>query len=263
MIDARLALAEVVIREAGDLAATYYAGRETLVHEAKGAHDFVSIADRRVEALIRERLAAAFADDGFLGEESGGNGGDRCWVVDPIDGTHNFLLGIPVWGVSIAYVVGGEPVIGLVYLPCDGRLYTAVRGRGAWCNGQPLRVSQTIALSDATIAVGVSRRGDANLPLRLLDRALREGSAVRCLGACVAGLTLVAEGAIDAYYKAHLNAWDCLAGILIVREAGGRINHVLGMVMLAQGGPVLASAPALFDKLAPMASLETGAAPSM
>ena len=257
MIDTRLALAETVIREAGALAAKYYAGREALTQEMKGAQDFVSAADRQVEALIRTRLAGAFEDDGFLGEENGGGGGDHCWVVDPIDGTHNFLLGIPIWGVSIAYVIKGEPVIGLIYLPCEGRLYAAVRGRGAWRDGQIIRVRRTVELSHATVAVSFSQRADASLPLHMLDTALRGGSAVRCLGACVVGLALVAEGAIDAYYEAHVNAWDCQAGILIVREAGGRVNNVPGPVMMARGGPVLASGPALFDKLASAAGLGT------
>jgi myo-inositol-1(or 4)-monophosphatase len=112
--DARLAVATPLIREAGELAAGYFAGRATLTGETKGPQDFVSIADREVEALIRARLAEAFPGDGFLGEESGGAAGERCWVVDPIDGTNNFLRGIPLWGVSVAYAIAGEPVIGHV-----------------------------------------------------------------------------------------------------------------------------------------------------
>src|ERR1700730_10666092 len=139
-INARLAVATPLIREAGDLAAGFFARRETLTRETKGPQDFVSVADREVEALIRTRLAEAFPNDGFLGEESGGAAGECCWVVDPIDGTNNFLRGLPLWGVSVAYAIASEPVIGLIYLPCVDRLYSAVRGQGAWCNGIPIRV---------------------------------------------------------------------------------------------------------------------------
>jgi myo-inositol-1(or 4)-monophosphatase len=253
-IDARLAVATPLIREAGDLAAEYFNRRATLMRETKGPQDFVSIADREVEALIRTRLAEAFPDDGFLGEESGGAAGEHCWVVDPIDGTNNFLRGLPLWGVSVAYAIAGEPVIGLIHLPCVGRLYSAVRGRGATCNDVPILASRIDDLAQATILVGLSRRTSPDLSLGMIEMALRGGSALRCMGTCVVALAMVAEGTADAYYEAHVQPWDCLAGLLIVREAGGRTNDVPGPVMLARGGPLLAGTPALFDRLAGVAS---------
>jgi myo-inositol-1(or 4)-monophosphatase len=252
-IEARLTTATAVIREAGDLAAEYFARRTTLARETKGPQDFVSLADREVEAAIRTRLAKAFPDDGFLGEESGGGAGERCWVVDPIDGTNNFLRGLPLWGVSVAYAIAGEPVIGLIHLPSVGRLYSAVRGRGATCNEVPIHVSRIDDLAQATILVGLSRRTSPDPALDMIDTALRGGSALRCMGTCVVALAMVAEGTADAYYEAHVQPWDCLAGLLIVREAGGRTNEVPGPLMLAQGGPLLASSPALFDQLAAVA----------
>jgi myo-inositol-1(or 4)-monophosphatase len=253
-IEARLAVATRLIREAGDLAAGFFARRETLTRETKGPQDFVSIADREVEVLIRTRLAEAFQQDGFLGEESGGGAGERCWVVDPIDRTNNFLRGLPLWGVSIAYAIADEPVIGLIYLPCVGRLYSAVRGGGAWCDGVPIQVSRATDLAQATITVGISRRTSPDLSLPMIETALRSGGALRCLGSCVVALAMVAEGTADGYFEAHVQPWDCLAGILIVREAGGRTNKVPGPVMLSRGGPLLASAPALFDRLAEVAA---------
>jgi myo-inositol-1(or 4)-monophosphatase len=253
-IDERLATATAVIRQAGELAAGYFSRRADLVRETKGRQDFVSTADREVEALIRTRLAKAFPDDGFLGEESGGAAGEHCWVVDPLDGTNNFLRGLPLWGVSIAYAIAGEPVIGLIYLPCVGRLYSAVRGRGATCNDVPIHASRIDDLAQATILVGLSGRISPDLSLGMIETVLRGGSALRCIGCCVVALAMVAEGTAEAYYEAHVQPWDCLAGLLIVREAGGRTNDVPGPVMLAQGGPLLASSPALFDRLARVAS---------
>ena len=253
-IEARLAVATPLIREAGELAAGYFAHRATLTREIKGPQDFVSIADREVEALIRTRLAEAFPGDGFLGEESGGGAGECCWVVDPIDGTNNFLRGLPLWGVSIAYAIAGEPVIGLIYLPCVGRLYSAVRGQGATCNGVPIQTSLIGHLAQATMLIGLSRRTSPDLSLGMIETALRGGSGLRCFGTCVVALAMVAEGSADGYYEAHVQPWDCLAGLLIVREAGGRTNDVSGPVMLARGGPLLASTPALYDRLAAVAS---------
>jgi myo-inositol-1(or 4)-monophosphatase len=252
-IEARLTVATQLVREAGGLAAGYFARRATLTRETKGPQDFVSIADREVEALIRTRLAEAFPEDGFLGEESGGGAGEHCWVVDPIDGTNNFLRGLPLWGVSIAYAIAGEPVLGLIYLPSVGRLYSAVRGGGARCDGVPIHVSRTSDLSQATIAVGLSRRMSPDLSLPMIETVLRNGGALRCMGSCVVALAIVAEGTADGYFEAHVQAWDCLAGILIVGEAGGRTNQVPGPLMLARGAPLLASTPALFDRLATVA----------
>jgi myo-inositol-1(or 4)-monophosphatase len=236
------------------LATRYFSRRTDLVRETKGPQDFVSIADRAVEEMIRARLAAAFPTDSFLGEETGGTPGEHCWVVDPIDGTNNFLRGLPLWGVSIAYAIAGRPMIGLVYLPNVDRLYIAVRGRGATCNGVPIHVSLVSNLADATSLVGLSHRISPDLSLGMIETVLRRGSALRCIGTCVVALAMVAEGTADAYYEAHVQPWDCLAGLLIVREAGGRTNEVPGSMMLAQGGPLLASAPGVYDLLAAVAS---------
>ena len=248
-IEARLTFATQLILEAGQLAARHFAHREDLTRETKGPQDFVSIADREVESLIRTRLTEAFPADGFLGEESGGETVERCWIVDPIDGTNNFLRGLPLWGVSIAYVITGEPVIGLIHLPCVGRLYSAVLAGGAWCDGMLIHANRVADLAKATIAVGISRRTSPDLSLPVIEIALRNGSALRCMGTCVVALAMVAEGSVDAYYEVHVQPWDCMAGMLIVREAGGRTNEVPAPLMLAHGGPLLASAPALFDRL--------------
>src|SRR5205085_6798179 len=139
----------------------YFNRRERLVVELKGPGDFVSIADREVEQLIRRELAAAFPDDLFLGEETAAQftgAFDRCWVVDPIDGTHNFLRGIPYWNVAIAYVEGGRARIGIVFDPSHDELFHTVRGSGAWCDDgvgtERLRAASTSVSDGAFVAFG-------------------------------------------------------------------------------------------------------------
>ena len=145
-------------------------------------------------------------------------------------------------------------MIGLIHLPCVGRLYSAVRGQGATCNDVPIHASRIDDLAQATILVGLSRRTSPDPALEMIETVLRGGSGLRCMGTCVVALAMVAEGTADGYCEAHVQPWDCLAGLAIVREAGGRTNDVPGPVMLARGGPLLASAPMLYDRLAAVAS---------
>src|SRR5205823_13310116 len=157
----RYTFACAIARKAGEVALDYWNRREQLVVELKGPVDFVSVADREVENLLRRELAAAFPDDRFLGEETARDFAgqfDRCWVVDPIDGTHNFLRGIPYWNVAIAYVERGRAAIGVVVDPPHGELYHAMRGGGAWCDAAGgttrLRAAPTAALAGAYVALG-------------------------------------------------------------------------------------------------------------
>ena len=161
MIDERYELAQDVARRAGALALDYWRNRDRLTVELKGPQDFVSRADRDVEALIRRDIAAAFPDDRFLGEETAAaftGPFDASWIVDPIDGTHNFLRGVPYWNVAIAYVEQGRPRIGVVYDPVNGELYRAERGGGAWrddvSGGAKLHVAATSELAGAYVALG-------------------------------------------------------------------------------------------------------------
>lgn len=246
----RATFAEELIREAGALALSFYRQRDRLARESKGHQDLVTIADQAVEALIRRRLSEAFPEDGFLGEESGGTPTASFWSVDPIDGTGNFIRGIPVWGVSIGFVEDGKPSIGLIYFPVEDRLYKATAGGGATRDGHPLAASTATDVSDSLLCFGSSLRVEAEPTLAFFERALRGKSSLRYLGACVGGMVLVAEGTAEAYYEAHSNTWDCLAGIVIAREAGCRVNGFPGTGDYAQGGPILVAAPGVYDALA-------------
>ena len=149
-LDLRLLAGCAIVREAGQLARDYFSRRESLEIEFKGQQDLVSIADRNVEEVLRERLAVSFPGDAVLGEEGGGgDGARRTWVLDPIDGTFNFLKGIPCWGVVAALVVDGRIEIGLTYDPVHDEMFTARRGGGAFRNGAPVRVSGNLGVDSS------------------------------------------------------------------------------------------------------------------
>lgn len=249
----RLAAAEAVTREAGSLARRFYEGRDNLVIEGKGAHDLVSKADREVETLIRDRLAAMFPDDGFVGEEhahalvAADRGGH--WVIDPIDGTWCFLNGIGSWCVSVAYERAGVIEVGVIYDPIAGELFAAGRGGGARLNGQPIRVMDARSLGDGSISVGYSLRSEPDTMLPLFEKLLRSGGMYQRHGSGALGLAWTACGRLAGYVEPHMNSWDCLAGLLLVTEAGGFTNDFLANDGLTGGNPVVAGPEGLRAEL--------------
>lgn len=240
-----------VARQAGTLARSFFAQRGALAVEKKGVQDLVSRADREVEELIKAALLARAPGSSVLGEEGGG-GHDATgplWVVDPIDGTLNFLRGIPHWCVSIALVQAGEVKAGVVYDPVADEVFAAHAGGGARLNGVPTRVSSGARFDEAVIAYGDSHRIPKDAP-RAVVRALEDRHVeLRKLGAGALGAVWVAAGRVDAFFELHLNPWDALAAWLVVREAGGRANDFLGDDGLSRGSPLLVSNPALYDEL--------------
>jgi len=248
-LDARLAAAEAAIREAGDLAAGYFSRRETLLIDRKGAQDLVSEADRACEEQIVAALSRAFPQDGFLGEEGGRRNADAAalWVIDPIDGTHNFLTGIPFWCLSIGLVIGGEAVLGVIYHPAADELFSAKRGGGAFVNGVPMTVSGETDITRARLCVGFSYRRPVADHLRAVDALLSAGCEYLRLGSGALGLAYTAAGRFDGYWERHLNAWDAAAGLALVRESGGWTNDFLAGDGLLKGCEMLASTPALVD----------------
>ncbi len=239
----RLDAAGRIARQAGLHALALRRDLASLEVEEKGLQDFVTRADVEVEALIRDALLRRFPDDGLLGEENSRrapNDGHGTWVVDPIDGTSNYIRGIRHWGVSIAYVQDGRTEIGIVHDAPNDALYAARRGAGANRNGRPISVSKTADMNRALAILGMSRRMSLADYLDEIRRLTEAGADYRRLGAAAIGLARVAEGVADLYFEAHLNPWDALAGMLIVTEAGGTIRSTDFATMLADGGPVLA-----------------------
>ncbi|MFA1538632.1 inositol monophosphatase family protein [Actinomadura monticuli] len=262
LADELLELAAATAREAGRMLVDKRpADGPDVVQTKSSPTDVVTQMDRAAEQLIIERIRAARPDDAFLGEEGGtraGGSGVR-WVVDPIDGTVNYLYDLPDWAVSIAAEVDGEAVAGAVEIPRRGESYTAVRGGGALLHTasgtRELRVNARVPLGRALVATGFGydagrRAGQA----RVLTGVLPNVRDIRRGGSCCVDLCSLAAGRVDAYYERGVQAWDVAAGALIVQEAGGRVEGLHG----APASPELtvAAGPgtfeALHDLLAPL-----------
>lgn len=243
--------AAALARSAGAVARRYFEGEIAFAIEAKAEpQDWVSVADHAVERHIRDEIARRFPGDSMLGEETGGVLSDRLWVVDPIDGTLNFVHGMRYWCVSIAYLERGVRRIGAIYDPSLDELFIAVAGQGARCNAAPMRVSACASLDRALISLGYVHRHDLEQHLDVRRALLSAGAAVKDPGAGALMLAHVAAGRFDGFYEPHMHPWDALAGLLLIEEAGGRVAPYPGSAGLVAGGLVLAAAPALYDALA-------------
>jgi myo-inositol-1(or 4)-monophosphatase len=260
-LTSRYLAAQSVAWEAGRLALGYLADRGRLQVEIKGPHDFVSAADHAVEGLIAGRLAAAFPADAFLGEESHGttapDSSGLLWVVDPIDGTANFVRALPDWCVSIGLLVEGRPEIGVIYVPEADELYAARRGHGASRAGAAIRVSDRTTLAGATIGLDHSFDGSSAEHRAHIAALHAHGAEYRRNGSVAVSLTRVASGRLDGFIELHLNAWDVAAGIVLVQEAGGWTNDFFAGDGLDKGNPIIAAAPGIRDQLLAITALES------
>jgi myo-inositol-1(or 4)-monophosphatase len=222
---------------------------ENLQVSTKGPGDFVSKADREAERIIKTDLMEARPTYGWLGEETGGDAGEdptRRWIVDPLDGTTNFLHGMPHWAISIALEHKGEIVSGVIYDAAKDE-----KGAGAWMNDRRLRVSGRKNMSEAVFATGVPFGAKATLPAMLHDLArLMPGCAgVRRWGSAALDLAYVAAGRYEGYWERELNAWDIAAGVLLVREAGGYVGPIDPRDDVLTGRSIVAANAQLYDPL--------------
>jgi myo-inositol-1(or 4)-monophosphatase len=255
----RLHAAAAIAREAGVVALKRFGDRTSFTVGFKGPQDFLTEVDGEIEQLIATRLHALFPGDGFVGEEGENRTaqeGAPIWVVDPIDGTANFARGIPHFCVSIALTTPTQLLAGAIYDPALSELFAGQAGGGAFLNGERMRVAATSDLRLAAIEVGWNMRGGPDRYLGLLSRVVAAGSAVMRCGSGALALAYVAAGRSDAFVEHHINAWDCLAGNLLVKEAGGYVTDFLSRDGLRKGGPLLACAPALRDALGGLVALE-------
>ncbi len=253
----RLAIAEAVLHEAGALALDYFRRRHELAIQFKGPQDVVSHADREVERLIRERLSAAFPGDGFLGEEHGAEGDQsRCWVIDPIDGTQNFLRGIPYWTVVLAFVVDGQTELGLTADPLHDESWVAWRGRGARRNGGEIACRRPEHPGEACVALSFGFKDDWRQYVDMQARFLERGVDMRRLGSTALILAHIADGRLDVLYAPGNQSWDCLAGLLLVAEAGGAVGNFLSAYGLTGRGPTVASVRSMRGLVSELTGLE-------
>ena len=257
MSDPRFLCAQGLAREAGQLMRRRFEDRSSFSVSFKGHQDLLTEVDGEVESLVRRRLAEIFPDDSFIGEEGERQASESVWVVDPIDGTSNFARGNPHFCISIAHLKDSRPNIGVIYAPMRDEMYAAAAGQGATLNGEKIAVSGTADIRQATLEIAWNTRSGVPGYLSLLERVMARGSGtIRC-GSGALGMAYVAAGRIDGYVEQHINAWDVLAGLLLVQEAGGYVSDFLTGEGLAKGNPVLACAPALRRELAETSGIGT------
>jgi myo-inositol-1(or 4)-monophosphatase len=231
---------------------------ENLQVSRKGAGDFVSRADIQAEKIIKEELMGARPTYGWLAEEGGEDEGEdptRRWIVDPLDGTTNFLHGLPHWAISIALEHKGQIVAGVVFDPAKDEMFFAEKGAGAWMNDMRLRVSGRHRMIESIFATGLPFAGRSDLPdtLRELGRMLPVCAGVRRWGSASLDLAYVAAGRFDGYWERRLNSWDLAAGMLIVREAGGMVEPLNPAGDILADGEIVCSNEALFNGFAKVA----------
>lgn len=244
-IAARYDAAQQIAQAAGIEALRYFRSFESLTIDRKGHQDLVSEGDRNVELLVRAEIAAAFPEDGIVGEEHAALQGSSgyTWVIDPIDGTANFVRGIPAWTVAIACVKETETVIGIIHDPVHDEMTHARRGGGAFRNKTVISVAADAVLTEGTVGVGFSGRTSDTGIQKVIATLLAEGGVFYRNASGALSLAYVACGKLLGYIEEHMNAWDCIAGQLIVAEAGGVIEDQDAQAMIAEGGRVVVAAP--------------------
>jgi myo-inositol-1(or 4)-monophosphatase len=242
----RYDFAATLIADAGALSLGYFRDQSSLEIASKGLQDMASQADIETERLIRGRIAEAFPIDAFFGEETGGiepAPGQGVWVVDPIDGTANFVSAIPLWCVSIGFMVDGVIEFGLVLDPNHDELFAARRGHGATLNGEAIRPDGTTSLAEGRFTIAFSHRSKAHQVSGVIHALLEAGGMYATAGAGTLALVYVACGRTIGYYEPHINSWDCYAAVAVLREAGAWVCDAEAGDGLVAGCEIIATAP--------------------
>ncbi len=241
-----------VIREAGDLALGYFQKREHLTVQSKGVQDMVSEADLNTELLIKRRLSENFPEDAFLGEETGRTEfaeGQGIWVVDPIDGTQPFIVGLTSWCVSIAYVQHGKVQFGMVFAPARAELFAGGAGHDATLNGKVLAPSTATAVNQGLIGAGFSPKSGVDVFLPAFEAFLRAGGMFYRDGSGALGLSYVAAGRLIGFFEPVIKSWDCLGAVAVCHAAGIVTNDFLKGDGLFGGNPIIAGNATVFAEL--------------
>jgi myo-inositol-1(or 4)-monophosphatase len=239
-------------RAAGDLIVRYFDRVDTLKVTEKSENDFVTEVDRRCEEVIIDCIERAFPTHGFLAEESGARAGDEhVWIIDPLDGTLNFLHGFPQFAVSIALQINGRSEVGVVYDPMRQELFVAQRGDGAKLNDKRIRVSARHGLKGALIGTGFAFRpdGDQERYLAVFAEFCRRTAGLRTPGAAALDLCYVAAGRLDGFFEFGLSPWDMAAGALIAREAGAIVADADGSEQFLTSGNIVIAPPRVYREM--------------
>ena len=242
-------------RRAGDVIVRYVDRLDTLTIRTKEHNDFVSEVDKQAEDEIIQAIRAAYPDHAILGEESGalaGRGADYSWIIDPLDGTTNFLHGFPVFSVSIAVKHRDRLEHGVVYDPLRNELFTATRGGGAQLNNRRIRCSNLRTLEGALIGTGFPFRAnqDLDLYLKMFAAMARKTAGIRRAGSAALDLAYVAAGRMDGFWELGLKEWDIAAGVLMIQEAGGSVGQLDGSPGLKADGNILGGGQKIFKLMA-------------
>jgi myo-inositol-1(or 4)-monophosphatase len=251
-VNGRYEFGLAVIREAGTLANGYFNARDKLTVRNKGPQDLASEADLKTELLIRERIAGAFPGDAFLGEETPPTAyeeGQGIWVVDPIDGTQPFCMGLSSWCVSIGFMQGGVIRFGMVYAPARGELFAGGHGMGATLNGEPIRVSAAASIRDGLTCTGYSPKSGPSLFLPGFERFLAAGGMFYRDGSGALGLCYVAAGRLVGFFEPVIKSWDALGAIAVCEGAGARLSDFLADDGLFMGNSLIAAAPGAYAEI--------------
>ncbi|ODP34124.1 inositol monophosphatase family protein [Pandoraea sp. ISTKB] len=250
-VNAAISAAQIIHRASAE--------RHRLTVSKKQHNDFVTEVDRASEAAIIETVRAAYPDHAILAEESGRSAGaeghsEFQWIIDPLDGTTNFIHGFPYYCVSIALAYRGVVTHAVVYDPNSNELFTATRGGGAFLNEQPIRVGRQGQLADGLIGTGFPFRetDDVEAYTRLFVEMSGACAGLRRPGACALDLANVAAGRLDGFFEQGVNAWDMAAGSLLITEAGGRVSDYAGGDAFLHLGEIVAANPAVYDEMVPM-----------
>lgn len=232
---------------------------ENLQVSRKGPGDFVSTADKKAERVIIDEITKARPEAGILAEESGGRKGDdpdKRFIIDPLDGTTNFLHGMPHWAISIGYEERGELIAGVVYDPVKDELFWAEKGKGAYVNDRRIRVSSRQSLADSVIGTGIPHMGrdvEGHFTfLKRLEAAMSQTAGVRRWGTASLDLCYVAAGRFDGFWERGLSPWDVAAGIVILKEAGGFVSDLQGRGYTFKSAEIVASNDSLHKALLPL-----------
>lgn len=248
-LDRRFEAGLAATRAAGRTALEFFDRRRELVVETKGAQDFVSIADREVEHALVGHLRGQFPDDAVLGEEHGRQGEGRvCWVIDPIDGTSNFVRGIALWCVSVGLLVDNVPTLGFVYDPVRDEMFAGRRGHGATCNGRPLRASPA-GVDRARINLGFGLRQAPERFATVMQRLVAQGAEFSRFGSAAISLAYVADGRLEGFWENRINAWDVCAGLVLAEEAGAIVEDFFAGEGPIRANRCVAAAPGVIGAL--------------